>query len=163
MDTKIINEGGINGTGKGVVNINSQDYKSLQKIVQEHAQKQTLEERLNYELISLQLQIESYISEKEPITIINAGDFLKKYLKVIKIKNKDFAHYIEIEEANLSMILNGKRKINTELAYKLGQIFNINPNYWLLIQSKNELLQIDSHQKTLLNKYKLKDLLRKAG
>ena len=31
---KIINEGGINGTGQGVVNINSQDYKELQKVIQ---------------------------------------------------------------------------------------------------------------------------------
>ena len=161
--TKIINEGGINGTGQGVVNINSSDYKDLQKAVQEHVKKQSFRQKINYELISLKLQIENYVEEIEPVAIVSPGDFLRKYLKAINIKNKEFANYIELEEANLSMIMKGKRKINTELAYKLGQIFNINPNYWLLIQSKNELLLIGNKQKTTLKKYRLNDLLQKAG
>ena len=161
--TKIINEGGINGTGQGVVNINSSDYKDLQKAVQEHAKKQSFHQKINYELISLKLQIESYIEEIEPVVIVSSGVFLRKYLKAINVKNKEFANYIEMEEANLSMIMKGKRKINTELAYKLGQIFNINPNYWLLIQSKNELLRIDNKRKTTFKKYRLNDLLQKAG
>ena len=160
---QIINEGGINGTGQGVVNINSKDYKGLQKAIQEHAKKQSFQQKIKYELIGLKLQIENYIEEKEPSELIYAGEFLKRYLKAIKIKNKTFAKYIEIEEANLSMITKGKRKINTELAYKLGQLFNINPNYWLLIQSKNELLQIDNQRKTKLKQYKLHDLLQKVG
>lgn len=161
--TKIINEGGINGTGQGVVNINSKDYKGLQKAIQEHAKKQSFNQKIKYELISLKLQLESYIKEKKPLSIISSGEFLRRYLDAINIKNKDFASYVEIEEANLSMIMKGKRKINTEFAYKLGQIFNINPNYWLLIQSKNELLRITNKRKSTLKKYKLNDLLKKAG
>ncbi len=156
--SKFINEGGINGTGKGVVNVNSKDYKGLQKAIQEHAKQQSYQQKINYELISLKLQMESYINDSNPIDIIASGDFLKKYLKALNIKNKDFANYVEVEEANLSMILNAKRRVNTELAYKLGQIFNINPNYWLLIQSKNELLKLD-RKSNRLKKYKLKDLV----
>ncbi len=160
--TKIVNEGGINGVGKGVINTNSKDYKDLQKAVLEHAKKQSFHQKINYELISLKLQLESYIEKEEPSMIISSGDFLRQYLKVINIKNKEFANYIEIEEANLSMIMKGKRKVNTELAYKLGQIFNVNPNYWLLIQSKNELLEIDNKRKAKFKKYQLNDLLKKA-
>ena len=61
---KIINEGGINGTGQGVVNINSKDYKDLQKAVQEHAKKQSFQQKMTYEMIGLKLQLESYIEEK---------------------------------------------------------------------------------------------------
>lgn len=160
---KVVNEGGINGTGRGIVNINSKDYKGLQKAVQKYAQKQSFQQKIKYELIGLKLRLESYIEEKEPTEIISAGAFLRQYLKAISIKNKVFATYMEIEEANLSMILNGKRKINTELAYKLGQLFNINPNYWLLIQSKNELLQLDNQRKIRFKAYKLQDLLQKVG
>ena len=36
MKEKHINTGGINGTGNGVVNTNSKDYKGLRKAVVEH-------------------------------------------------------------------------------------------------------------------------------
>ncbi len=156
---KIINEGGINGTGKGVVNINSQDYKDLQRIIQAKAKKQSSEEQMTYKLIGLRLQMETYIEEQKPSKIINSGIFLKKFLKAINVKNKVFAKFIELEEANLSMIINGKRKINTELAYKLGQIFKINPTYWLIIQSKNELLEIVNNKQIVHKEYQLSDLL----
>jgi len=159
---EIINPGGINGTGKGVVNTNSEDFKALQRAIIEDSKKQTLEERMSYQLISLRFQMESYISEKTPKEIITSGDFLKKHLKAIGIKNKEFAKYTDIEESNLSAILKGRRKINIDFAYKLGEIFNVNPNMWLLIQSKNELLQIDEARKREYKRYKLKDLLKVA-
>jgi addiction module HigA family antidote len=155
----MINKGGINGTGKGVVNTNSEHYKALKKTIQEHAKQQTKEKQIRYQLIGLKFQMESYIDAEQPQKIIDSGMFLKKYLKAININNKVFANFIELEEANLSMILNGKRKINTELAYKLGQLFNINPNYWLLIQSKNELLEVVNKGQLAHKKYQLSDLL----
>ena len=82
---------------------------------------------------------------------------------MIKVKNKDFAKFIEIEESNLSSILRGRRKINTDLAFKLGELFNTNPNLWLLIQSKNELMGLASARKINHKKYKLEDLLKKVS
>ena len=161
--TKEINPGGINGTGTGIVNTNSQDYKGLQKAILEHAKKQTPQDRMKYELISLQFQMESYLSKKEPSSIIRVGEFLKKHLKAIKIKHKEFASYIELEESNLSAIIKGRRKINIDLAFKLGQVFGLDPNIWLLIQSKNELLGIDNQKKLAYQKFRLDDLLKKVG
>ena len=66
----IINPGGINGTGKGIVNVNSEDYKALQKAVSEHAQNQSPEEKLTFGLMSLKIQMESYMAEKNPAHII---------------------------------------------------------------------------------------------
>lgn len=161
--TKIINPGGVNGTGKGVVNINSKDYKGLQKAVQEDAEKQTVEEKIRYELISLKLQIENYISNEEPDSILEVGDLLKRYLTAIRVKNKDFARFLEIEESNLSALIKGRRKINIDIAFKLGQVFDINPNLWLLIQSKNELLLLSGKKKKAYEKYQLKNLLKRVG
>lgn len=159
---KIINPGGINGTGKGIVNTNSKDFKGLQNAILAHSQTQTVAQRIEYNLLSLKFQMESYISEETPEIILSSGDFLRKYLKVIGIKNKEFADYIKIEESNLSAILKGRRKINIDIAYKLGEIFDLNPNLWLLIQSKNELLKIDSELRTEYKKYRLKDLLERV-
>jgi hypothetical protein len=52
----LINEGGINGTGKGVVNTNSQSYEDLQNIIQVQVKKQSVQEQLTYKLIGLKLQ-----------------------------------------------------------------------------------------------------------
>ena len=50
---KIINEGGINGTGEGVVNINSKDYIGLQKAVQAHHQNRDKKELIYFKLASV--------------------------------------------------------------------------------------------------------------
>ncbi len=47
---KIINPGGVNGTGKGIVNTNSKDFKGLQKAIIEHAEKQSFQEQIKIEL-----------------------------------------------------------------------------------------------------------------
>jgi len=156
----MVNEGGINGTGKGIVNTNSKDFKGLQNAIIEHAKKQSPEDKIKYKLISLKLQMQTYISKEDVKEKIEVGEFLKRHLKAINIKNKQFANYIEIEESNLSSIINGRRKINIDTAFKLGQLFNINPNFWLLVQSKNELLEV---RKNKYQKYKLKDLLKKVS
>ena len=53
-----INAGGVNGTGKGVVNTNSKDFRGLRQIVAEHAQKQSPAEKMKYELISIRFQMD---------------------------------------------------------------------------------------------------------
>lgn len=160
---KVANEGGINGTGKGIINTNSHDYKALQNAILTHANQQTKEERIGYHLTSLKYQMESYLTCKILKEIKTAGDFLREHIKAMGIKNKTFANFIDIEESNLSAIFKGKRKINTTLAYKLGLLFNINPNVWLNIQSKNAFLEI-SKKKSLDTKiYKLENLLKKVS
>jgi len=71
MSKKIreINPGGVNGTGKGIVNTNSKDFKGLREAILEHSKKQSSKDRINYELISLRLQMESYVLEDQPLTI----------------------------------------------------------------------------------------------
>ena len=162
-EKKIINPGGVNGTGKGIVNTNSKEFKTLRNAIVEHAKSQSPQDRIKIELFSLKLQMESYVKQVEPKEIINVGEFLRQYLKAIKVKNKAFAKYIDLEESNLSSIIKGRRKINTDLAFILGQIFDLDPNIWLLIQSKNELLQVDKKRVRKYKKYKLEELLKKVS
>jgi len=163
MRKKIINEGGINGTGEGIVNINSKDYKGLQKAVQAHFQNRDSKDIIYYKLASIKLQMDNYLANESPKQVKSAGYFLKEFINAIGIKNKVFAQFVNIEESNLSAILNNKRKINTELAFLLGLIFNINPNSWLKIQSKNDLLKLQQTQSKIFKKYNLENLMKKAG
>ena len=50
---KEINIGGVNGSGKGIVNTNSAAYKALQRTIIEHSKKQSQSNIIRYELISL--------------------------------------------------------------------------------------------------------------
>lgn len=161
--TKLINPGGITGSGKGLVNTNSSDYKGLQEAILEHAHKQTPQEKIRYKLASLRFQMERYLAEQYPGRIIDAGEFLKKHIDAIGIKNKEFANFIDLEESNLSAILNGRRKINTELGLKLGQVFDTDPNLWFQIQTRNELLRMNNKRTLGKKQYKLEDLLNQTG
>ena len=151
------------GLGQALVNVNSKDYKGLQNAIKEHAEKLSPEDKIKYELISLYLQIKNYMATPKPNQLIKAGEFLKKYIDAVGVKNKQFAKYLEIEESNLSAIIKGRRKINLDLALKLGQLFNIDPNFWLQIQSKNELLLIDQKERIKYKKYRLEELLKKVS
>lgn len=103
------------------------------------------------------------MAEQYPGKIIDAGEFLKKHIDAIDIKNKEFANFIDLEESNLSAILNGRRKINTELGLKLGQVFNIDPNLWFQIQIKSELLRMNNKRALGKKQYRLEDLLKQTG
>lgn len=159
---KITNIGGINGLGKGLINTNAQDFKELQSMIKKLSSSQEEEERINNEFLSIRFQMESYLNSATDKVIL-AGEFIEKYLKVIDVKKKDFAQYIDYEESNLSALLKGRRKINTDIALKLGKIFKINPTIWLHIESKNELILEMQKKEEDYNKYSLQDLLRKAG
>jgi len=160
---KFLNPGGINGTGTGVVNVNSEDFKALQQAIIEHNKKYTPEERMKYDLIALHIQMKSYISKDYDREYRSVGEFLKGYVKAIGIKNKTFAQYIDIEESNLSAIIRGKRKINLNLALKLEHIFGVDADIWLRVQSKNELQKLKEERKDDYEKYQLADLLKKVG
>lgn len=159
---EIINEGGINGLGVGVVNTNSEEFKELQRIITAKSKKQSSKEILENKLLSLRFQMESYLRKQDP-KIVEVGWFLKELLRELNIKNKVFAEYIEYQESNLSALFRGNRKINIDLALKLGKIFRVDPTLWIHIQSKNELLRMEEENKKEYQKYSIDDLLRKAS
>jgi addiction module HigA family antidote len=157
--SKKLNEGGIQGTGEGLVNQNSESFKKLQELIESHSKEQSASEQLWNRLISLRFQMEFYLKEEMPEELKPAGYYLERYIEALEIKKKDFASYIGYQESNLSAILKGRRSISTDLAIKLGEIFQIDPALWLNIQSKNDLLKIIQRDKKKYNKYSLEDLL----
>lgn len=156
-----INAGGINGLGEGLINTNSQEFKHLKKMIQKMSSNQADEERIENEFLSIRFQMESYLNEKMN-SLIPAGGFLERYLAVIKVKKKDFASYLGYDDTNLSAVIKGRRKINTEMAIKLGRIFSVDPSIWLHIESKNELQKVMQEKESLYTEYSLTDLMKKA-
>lgn len=159
---KKIKDEGINGLGIGVVNTNSKEFKELQRIIIERSKKQPKKNIFENKLLSLRFQMESYLDGKDS-AIIEVGWFLKEFLRELEIKNKKFAEYIGFQESNLSALFTGKRKINIDLALKLGKIFRVEPTLWMHIQSKNELIRLETENKKEYQKYSIDDLLKKAS
>jgi len=157
-----IQDEGINGSGKAILNINSKEFKELQKHIVVNSKKQSKSKIIENKLLSLRFKMESYLLGKES-SCIEVGWFLKEYLKELNIKNKTFAQYIDYKESNLSALFAGRRKINYDLALKLGKIFKVEPTLWIHIQSKNELMKIEKENKKDYQNYNLKELIKKAS
>lgn len=154
----IINEG-VNGLGKGIINVNSLEFKELQKQIIAKSKKQSQKQILENKLLSLRFQMESYLMGNDN-EIIEAGWFLKEYVRGLDIKNKVFADYIGFKESNLSALYKGTRKINIDLALKLGKIFKLNPTLWIHIQTKNELIKVKNENEKKYQKYSINDLVQ---
>lgn len=159
---KKINAGGVNGLGEGLINTNGKDFKHLQQMIKELSSNEEFEQRVENQFLSVRFQMESYLNSEQS-EIKPAGSFLEQFLKIIGVKKKDFARYIDFEPSNLTAVLKGRRKVNSEMAIKLGQIFKLNPVIWLHIESKNELTRELSSQTVDYNQYSLVDLMKKAG
>lgn len=156
---KFINEGGVSGTGKGVVNVNSKEFLAVRKMIEETSALQDEERKIKTDIRSVCFQMEDYLADESPSKIKPVGWFLNQLIQSAKVKNKDFAAYIGIQPSNLSALIKGTRRINIELALKLDGIFLVNPALWLHIQNKNDLLKMTDQQSAVFRQYSLEDLL----
>lgn len=152
-------EDGINGLGIGIVDTNSEDFKILQQKIIEAYHKQTPEEIISNNLLSLKFQMQSYVEKRDNAEVVEAGFFLKELIRAVGVSQKVFAKYIDYKPSNLSALLKGRRKISIDLALKLGKIFNINPTLWINIQSKNELRKMQMEDMKKYEAYHLDALL----
>lgn len=156
-----VNVGGINGLGESLINTNSADFRGLKEMIKNSFTSQDEETKIENNLLSIRFQMESYINAQISVDRIKVpGIFVEQLLRAVNVSKKQLAEYIDYEYTNLISLLKGRRKINSDLAIKLGQIFKIEPVIWLHIESKNELLKEMSKKKNTLS---LKGLLNKAS
>ena len=138
--------------------VNSEEFDMFQAKLLNISRGRTADQRRNVELLALRYKIEDYLnSEGEDIKL--AGEFLKQYLKALKIKQITFAKYIGLKPSNLNKLLKGERPINYNLALIFGEIFKIEPMYWVEIQAKNELSRLKREKNNEYYNYSLNDLL----
>lgn len=147
------------GFGHTHVNQNTAEFKALKAAIIKASKAQPESERIENFLFKNRLQMESYLKKENPPEVIEVGTFIKRFIEALNITKTAFAAYIGYKDSNLSAVMSGKRKINLDLALKLGNIFRVDPALWLQVQSKNELLAILAEDKEKYAKYQLADLL----
>lgn len=156
-------ENGRIGNGSGLINPNSEDFRLLQEKILAHSAEISNEEKIQNLIRGLKYRMESYLTDRSSEKLIPVGNFLKEFVEIIKVPHKDFAAYIGLKNPNLSAIYKGTRRINHDIAMKLGHIFDMDPALWLHIQNKVELQEIRSKGEKDYQQYQLNDLLKKVG
>ncbi|MEM6726110.1 MAG: helix-turn-helix domain-containing protein [Bacteroidota bacterium] len=142
------------------IDFNSKAFREFQAIIHEKASALSDDERRQIELFSLQIKMEDYLKKGiHSGEVIEIGEFLRSYLKKLKIKQNRFAHYIGLKPSNFSKILSGERKINIELAFILGHLFELDPLIWIQIQLKNEYMKLKTEKEESARQYRLSDLV----
>lgn len=142
------------------------DKNKLSKIkayIAEESKKQSDKRILKNNMLSVQYQIEDYL-ESENIDvdkILEIEYFVKLYLNEMNLTQTKFAKVIEVQPSNLYKYLKGTRKLNADLALKFSHFFNTAPEMWIMIQIKNEIIQLkrENSNKSKYEKYDYKNVL----
>lgn len=140
------------------MDVGTDSFNEFQAILLNKSKERSIEQKRNIELLSLKFRMEDYLkSEGHDVKL--AGEFLKLYLKTLRIKQNKFAKYVGLNPTNLSKLISGERPINYEFALILGKIFNSDPMLWIEIQAKNELNKLKNARSKKYPKYSLNDLI----
>lgn len=140
---------------------NEEKTKSLSEFIVHHSDKQTKEQKLRNELLSIQYQIEDYIRSDSTDQKLRILDFVKMYLSTLNLTQRKLADLFEMKDSDLHKYLIGERKLNTALVLKLSSFTRLNPEHWLRIEVKNELIEINKEKRrnTGYQKYDYQNLL----
>lgn len=149
------------GTGVGLINPNSKDLSAVKQAIQDHYSTLGEEEKMMIRLRGLRYKMESFTLGLSMEENLSAGGILKEFIHAIGVRQKVFAGYIGLKTTNLSAIINGTRRINHDLAFKLGSIFAMDPALWMNVQNKAELVAMKK-QKPDDHHFTLSELLKQA-
>ena len=135
----------------------------IEALIKQESDKQSEERVLRNNMLAVQYEIEDYL-ESENISVdktLEIGHFVKLYLSEMNLTQTKFAKAIEIQPSNLYKYLKGTRKLNADLALKFSYFFNTNPEMWIMIQVKNEIIQLkrENSNKSQYKKYDYKNVL----
>ena len=77
--------------------------------------------------------------ELDKIKGIHPGLILKRELNLRGIRSSELADSINIHKQTISAILNQRRGINPDISIKLSQQFNIDEDYFMLLQASYDV------------------------
>lgn len=99
------------------------------------------------------------LPELSKIKGLHPGIILKRELKIRSLKNNELASSINEHPQTLSAILNGKRGINPSLSIKLGQQFEVDNDYFMLLQASYDVKSIEISNQESPNLSKIRKIL----
>ncbi|MCK5845957.1 MAG: HigA family addiction module antidote protein [Bacteroidales bacterium] len=79
------------------------------------------------------------IPEISKVKGIHPGAILRREIKGLGLKNKEFAALINEHAQTISAVLNEKRSINPNLSVKLGTKLGIDNDYFMLLQASYDV------------------------
>lgn len=105
---------------------------------------QTSEELLFSQLMQLRIRLEMYLDSPDFDSRTSFSYFLAAYLRVLRIRKKDFADDISIHETRLSQLLSEKVEPNEKLMLRLEiHSNNLFPAlYWMRLQEKKRMHEL---------------------
>jgi addiction module HigA family antidote len=74
---------------------------------------------------------------------VHPGEILKGELEELEITAAEFARQIDVPPNRVSQIIAGKRAITGDTALRFGHWFEIDPQFWLNLQSQYDLAVAD--------------------
>lgn len=128
---------------------NEDKINKLRKFISTESKKQTPERKLRNELLSIKYQMQDYIEKDKIENEMRILDFVKLYLKLLKITQRDLASVFEMKDTNLYKYLIGERKLNPDIVLKLSSFSHTQPELWYYIQTKNELYELRKEKQKL--------------
>ena len=125
------------------------------------SKKQSPERKLRNELLSIQYKMEDYIQNSKTENEMDISDFFKLYLKALKIKQKEIAQVLEMQDSNLIKYLNGERGLSADFVMKISSFFHTKPELWFMVDIKNNLNQLrnENVQTRKYEKYDYKKMI----
>ncbi len=124
----------------------------LREFILTESKKQSPERKLRNEFLSIKYQMQDYVERDKVEGEMRILDFVRLYLKLLKITQKELASGFEMKDTNLYKYLIGERKLNPDIVLKLSSFSRTQPELWYHIQTKNELFELRK-QKEKIKKY----------
>ncbi len=103
----------------------------------------------------------------EGIPYFHPGSLLKEILKARHIEQKDLSKRTNISEKHLSQLLSSQVSLSVEIAQKISLVLDENPETWINMQTKYDIIQekikcaeeLSKHVE-LLKKFPIKDMVK---
>ncbi|MHB0915203.1 MAG: HigA family addiction module antitoxin [Thermoleophilia bacterium] len=84
---------------------------------------------------------------------VHPGEILlEEFLKPMNISQYRLAKDISVPQRRISEITQGKRSITADTALRLGRFFGMEPQFWLNLQSRYDLLKTEDQLEDRLSK-----------
>ncbi|MDV1094981.1 HigA family addiction module antitoxin (plasmid) [Raoultella ornithinolytica] len=79
---------------------------------------------------------------RKPTTV---GDtLLYEYLEPLNLKINELAEMLHVHRNSISALVNNKRKLTTDMAFRLSKAFDTTVDFWLNIQAAVDLWEIEN-------------------
>ena len=138
---------------------NNEKKSGLKEFISTNSAKQSKERMLTNNLLSIQYKLEDYIQNDNNEQVLRILDFVKMYLKELRITKKELADYFEMKDSNLHKYLSGERKLNAKVVLKLSTFSHTKPEQWYRVQIKNELKELKKENIDNYKKYDYRNLV----